>query len=107
LTDVELPTGSVGSEAAALSCSVTVSGTCNISMNTIALTTTAISGGRKSTGCPRIAAAQVRAVVRARSAAMAAAIAGAGRVGPWPMRALLRIRLSAARRWAGVSPGSK
>ncbi len=63
--------GSVGSEAGALSCGGTVSGTCNISMNTIALTTTAMSGGRKSTGCPRIAAAQVRAVVRTRSAAMA------------------------------------
>jgi hypothetical protein len=35
-----------------------VAGTAEISMNTIALTTTAITGGRSSTGCPRIAAAQ-------------------------------------------------
>jgi hypothetical protein len=90
-----------------LSCVAAVTGTADMSMNAIPLTTTAMSGGRNSTGCPRIAAAPVRAVVRTRSAAMAAAIAVAGRAGPWPMRELLRTRPSAARRCADVRPGSR
>lgn len=85
----------------------TVTGTAEISMNTIALTTTATTGGTSITGCPRIAAAQWPAAVRTRSAVMAAAIESTGRAGPWPMRALLRTRASAARRWAGVSPRSR
>ncbi len=88
-------------------CGGTVTGTAEISMNTIALTTTAATGGTSITGCPRIAALLWPAAVRTQSAAMAAAIASTGRAGPWPMRALLRTRASAARRCSGVSPGSR
>ena len=99
---------SVGIAAAeVLPCGATVSVTNDKSMNTITLETSTMRGGRNSTGCPRIAAAQLRVVVRTRSAAMAIAMARAGSAGPWPMRALPRTRSSAARRCAAVSPGSK
>ncbi len=79
----------------------------DMSTYTIALDTTTISGGPNSIGCPRTAAAPLRVVVRTRSAPIATAVARAGSAGPWPMRALLRTRSSAARRWVGVSPGSR
>jgi len=107
LAGADPPSGSVGSDAAALSCGATVSVTPDMSMTAMAMETTAMIGGRTSTGCPRIAAALLRAVVRTRSAAIATAMATAGRSGPWPMIALLRTRIRAARRCAGVRPGSR
>jgi hypothetical protein len=66
-----------------------------------------IIGGITSTGCTRIAAVAFLMVVRTRSAAMAATNRAAGRLGPCPIRALLRAPFRAARRCAMVSPGSR
>jgi hypothetical protein len=99
---------SVGTAAAAaLPCDATVSVAKDISMNTIAVQTTAITGGSISIGCRRKAAAPLCVVVLTRSPAMATAMAEAESVGPWPMRALLRTRMSAARRCVVVSPGRR
>ncbi|HEY2315268.1 MAG TPA: hypothetical protein VGH96_16790 [Streptosporangiaceae bacterium] len=99
--------GSGSAAGAAWPCGDTVSVTNDMSVNTIALETSTTSGGMNNIGCPRAAAAPMRVVVRTRSAAMAIAIARTGNLGPWPMRALLRTRMSAARRCTGVSPGSR
>lgn len=63
----------------------TVRVTNDVSMNTIALETSTISGGSSSIGWPRIAAAPLRTSVVVRSAATALASANGGRTGPWPM----------------------
>jgi len=67
---------------AALACGTTLRVTNDMSMNTMALETRRTRGGRNSIGCPRIAAAPFRVVVRTRSAATATAMAMAGSVGP-------------------------
>jgi hypothetical protein len=64
-------------------------------------------GGKKITGCMRIAANPFLTVVLIRSAASARATPSAGRPGPWPTRAALLARRMAAFRCAGVSPGSR
>ncbi len=54
----------------------------DISVNTIALASTAISGGTNTIGCLRSAANPLRVVVRARSAATASAMDKVGIGGP-------------------------
>jgi len=66
-----------------------------------------IIGGMKIAGCARSTATTSRPIARTRSAATAQTNSAAGSAGPCPIRALLRVRLRAARRCAAVSPGSR
>ena len=75
--------------------------------NTSAAETNTISGGISSSGCARIASAPFLIVVRSQSAATATAMPAGVKLGPYPILAPLRTRISAAFRCSGVSPGSR
>jgi hypothetical protein len=64
-------------------------------------------GGTKMAGCPRMAAAPFRTVVRILCTITAPATPAAGSRGPCPMRPLLRARRKAACRCSAVSPGTR
>jgi hypothetical protein len=97
LVPCRVPIPSDGAAAGILLWEPAVVGAADMSTNTTALATITITG-RSSIGRLRIAAAPIPVVVRTRSAARARAIARPDSVGPWPIRALLRTRIRAARR---------
>lgn len=86
---------------------LTVKVTDAVMMYTRVAAITMITGGSSSSGWARKATAPLRRVDLVRSQATASATLAFGSAGPYPMLALRWTRISAARRSAGVSPGTR
>lgn len=81
--------------------------TAAVMMYTRVAATTMMTGGSSSRGWARKATAPLRRVDLIRSLAMAKAMPPPGKAGPYPMLALRRARIRAARRSGGVRPGAR